>query len=196
MLSRLAQLTFTISTAVVVASCSPKPIDLVKAYERAYNSDDLDSLMTLFAQDATFEVVGQFAFKEMKQIRDIAGYDFALNIHMTISGFTAKSDTVLCTLAETNDWLKAAGIGQATYSAMFVFDQGLIRLIRAESTPETEKAFNGVLSPLLEWASEHRPEQLAEMMPEGRFVYNAENAKRSLALLREWKQATKSEEDL
>ncbi len=53
-----------------------------------------------------------------------------------------------------------------------------------------------MLTPLLEWASEHKPEQLAEMMPEGKFAYHAENAEKSLALLREWKEATKSEEDL
>jgi len=31
------------------------------------------------------------------------------------------------------------------------------------------------------------------MMPEGKFVYNAENAKKSLVLLREWQDATKSQ---
>lgn len=181
--------------AVVIASCSPEPtpVDLVRAYQNAYNSHDLEKLLSLFAEDATFEVVGQFVFKGKENVRRVAEHDFALNIHMSIRGPTIKGDTIFCGLTETNDWLKTAGIGEAHYTGWFVFEAGLIKLIRGQSTPETDKAFSEVLNPLIEWASKERPEQLAEMMPEGKFVYNAENAKKSLALLRQWQEATKSE---
>jgi hypothetical protein len=192
-LNKLGLFSLLILLAATIISCSPKPVDLVKAYQGAYNSHDLDGLMSLFTDDAAFEVVGQFVLKGKEDVRRVAEYDSALNIHMTISQFTTRGDTVWCHLAETNDWLKTAGIGEATYSAMFVIEDGLIKLIRGESTPEIDKALNQVLEPLLEWASKERPEQLAEMTPEGKFAYNAENAKKSLALLREWQEATKSQ---
>jgi len=181
--------------AVVIASCSPKPspVDLVKAYQNAYNSHDLERLVSLFAEDATFEVVGQFVFKGKEDIRRVAEHDFALNIHISIGGPSIKGDTIFCGLIETNDWLKTAGIVEARYTGWFVFEGGLIKLIEGKATPETDTAFSQVLNPLMEWASQERPEQLAQMMPEGKFVYNAENAKKSLALLRQWQEATRSE---
>jgi limonene-1,2-epoxide hydrolase len=181
--------------AVVIASCSPKPspVELVMAYENAYNSYDLERLLSLFAEDAAFEIVGQFVFKGKEEIRRVAEYDSVLNIHMSIIRFATKNNTVSCELVETNDWLKTSGIGEARYTGKFVFEEGLIKLIEGKPAPETEQAFNQVLSPLMEWASKERPEQVAEIMPEGKFVYNAENATKSLALLHEWQEATKSE---
>ena len=181
--------------AIVIASCSPKPspVELVMAYEDAYNSYDLDRVLSLFAEDAAFEVVGQFVCQGKEDIRRVAEYDSVLNIHMSIIKFATKDNTVSCELVETNDWLKTSGIGEARYTGKFVFEEGLIKLIQGKPAPETEQAFNQVLNPLMEWASKERPEQLARMMPEGKFVYSAENAKKSLALLREWQETTKSE---
>ncbi|NIN00544.1 MAG: hypothetical protein GTO24_21410 [candidate division Zixibacteria bacterium] len=195
-LSRLVLLLLVLSVALFITSCSPKPVDLVKAYGHAYNSHDLAELLPLFAEDATFDLMGQFVLKGKEDIRNVAEYDFALHIHMTIDQVVQKGDTVFCELIEMNDWLEVSKIDEAFYSAQFVVERGLIKHIRGTPTPETEKAFEEVLTPLLKWASEHKPEQLAEMMPEGKFVYNAENAEKSLAILREWKQAAKSQEDL
>jgi hypothetical protein len=180
----------------VLLSCSPKPVDLVKLYELAYNNHDLGELLPLFAEDATFELTGQFTLKGKEDIRRMAEYDFALHIHMTIDNLIPKCDTVLCEVIEMNDWLEAAGIDEAFYTGRFVFEDGLIKHIKGSPTPETDKAFQEVLVPLMEWASKERPEQLAEMMPEGKFVYNAQNAEKSLALLREWREASKPQEEL
>ncbi|MFQ6088007.1 MAG: nuclear transport factor 2 family protein [Candidatus Methanofastidiosia archaeon] len=166
-------------------------LEPVKAYEKAYNSHDFKRIMSLYAEDATFEVVGQFVLKGKEKIRDITEYDIALNIHMSFGGCITKGDKVICELAETNDWLKTASIIEAHYTAKFVFSEGLIKLIRAEATPETKQAFNHVLNPLMEWAYKERPQQLTEMMPEGEFVYSTESAKRWLVLLREWQEAIK-----
>lgn len=165
---------------------TPKLKNRVKVYEKAYNSHNLERIMSLYAENATFEVVGQFVLKSKEQIRDLTEYDIALNIHMYISEYIAKGDTIICKLAETNDWLKTAGIKKAHYSMKLVFSNGLIKLLRAKATSETNQAFSQMFNPLTEWASKERPLRLAEMMPAGRFVYNSENAKKALALLQEW----------
>jgi hypothetical protein len=165
---------------------------VVIAYQHAYNSHDLGELLPLFAEDVIFEVPGHFSLKGKDEVRLVAEYDFALHIHMTLDRFSTNRDTVFCELIEMNDWLEAAGIDEAYYKGKFVMGKGLIRYIRGEATPQTQKAFQDVLDPLLEWASKARPEQLAEMMPDGKFVYNAENAKRSLALLKEWRETIES----
>jgi hypothetical protein len=183
-------LTSGLLLCIAVASCSRKPLDVVKAYQHAYNSHDIGQLLPLIAEDATFQVPGHFDLKGKNDVGLVAEYDFALHIHMTLDRFATRGDTVFCELVEMNDWLEAAGIDKAYYEGKFVIGNGLIRHIRGEATPETEKAFDQVLNPLLQWASRERSEQLAEMMPEGEFVYNAENAKKSLVLLKEWQEAT------
>ncbi len=195
LLNRVVMLTLMLLLSIVIASCSPKPLDLVRAYEHAYNSHDLDELLPLYAEDAVFEVKGQFVLKGKEEIRRIAEYGFALHIHMTIDSLTSKGDTVFCELIQMNDWLEATGIDEAFYTGRFVFQKGLIKHIKGTPTPETEKAFQEVLIPLLEWASKERPEQLAEMMPEGKFVYNAENAQKYLVLLQQWQEATEPDSD-
>jgi ketosteroid isomerase-like protein len=189
-------LPLTLLLFMVLLSCSPKPMDLVMKYQHAYNSHDLGQLLPLFAEDATFEVVGTFGLKGKDDIRQVAEYDFALHIHMTIDRMTSRGDTVFCELIEMNDWLEAAEIEEAFYTARFIFEKNLIKHIKGTPTPETEKVFQDVLTPLMEWASKEKPERLVEMMPEGKFIYNADNASKSLALLREWREAGKPSEDL
>jgi hypothetical protein len=172
---------------LLVLSCSSKPTAIVKSYVEAYNARDLERLLSLHSENVTFEVVGQVSIQGKEKVRDLAEYDFALNITMSLGECRTRGDSVMCELAETNDWLKATGIEEAHYSVTFVVGDGLIESIRAQQVPETAQAFKEVLGPLLEWASEHRPQQVAEMMPEGEFIYNAENARKSLLLLREWK---------
>jgi hypothetical protein len=185
-------LTLMLLLSTLIASCSPKPLDVVKAYQHAYNSHDLGEVLPLLTEDATFQVPGLFDLEGKRDIRLAAEYDFALHIHMTLDRFSTKRDTVFCELIEMNDWLEAAGIDEAYYEGKFVIGRGLIKHISAVATPETEKAFQDVLNPLLEWASKERPEQLAQMMPEGKFIYNADSAKRSLALLKEWRETIES----
>jgi hypothetical protein len=174
--------------ALLALSCSPKPTSVIQSYEEAYNGHDLEKLLSLCAQNVSFEKVGQISLQGHKPFGDLAEHDFALNVQMTFSQYSTRGDSVICQLVEVNDWLKTAGIGQARYSVTFVVKDGLIESIRAEQTAETERVFKRVLGPLTKWVSNERPEALAEMMPQGAFVYNAENAKKNLSLLREWKQ--------
>jgi len=176
---------------LIVFSCSKSPSDLTKRYAETYNTHNVKKIGSLYADDAVFKVVEQFSLNGKDQIRNITRYDSVLNIHMSISNIKMHEDTAFCNLTETNDWLKTAEIGEAYYTVKFVFHNGLIRQLQAEAKPETQQAFNQVLSHLMKWASENKATILTEMMPEGRFIYNAENARKSLALLRSWKDSLK-----
>jgi hypothetical protein len=182
---------FIILLLATVFSCSPNPTDLAKRYPKIYNTHNVKEIVSLYTDDAVFKVVGQFSLNGKDQIRNITRYDSVLNIHMSIGIIKTYKDTAFCNLTETNDWLKTAEIGEAYYTVKFVFHNGLIRQLQAEAKPETQQAFNQVLSHLMKWASENKATILTEMMPEGRFIYNAENARKTLALLRAWKESTK-----
>ena len=172
-------------------ACAPDPAGLAKRFFATYNTHHVNNIVALFADNAVWELSGKLTLTGKDTIRLLTQYDSVLNTHMVFSNITEKGDTVSCDLAETNDWYKAAGIDEAYYSMKLVFHKGLITLLQADQDPGTEKAVGQVLLPLMDWAYENRKKELADMMAGGKFIYNAENAKRSLALLRDWKQSVK-----
>lgn len=168
-------------------ACSPDNIELTQQYPIVYNTHNVNNIVKLYSDDAVFEVAGQFKLIGKNKIRDITKYDSVLNIQMHISNPRASGDTVWFDLSETNDWLRISEIGQANYSVYFIFENGLIKKISASGKGETQQAFQRVFSSLLPWAEENKGQILSEMMPEGRFLYNTENARKTLELLRSWK---------
>ena len=178
----------TIQFCMIWFYCSPDLLDLVKRYPEVYNTHDVEKIVSLYAADAVFEVVGQVSLQGINQIRDITQYDSVLNIHMSIGDLQRHGDTVFCRLTETNDWLKVAEIDIAYYLAAFVFKKRFITYISAKAEPKTAEAFRQVLTPLMKWARVEKPDILREMMPEGKFNYNALNAGKTLALLKTWKE--------
>jgi len=174
-----------------IFSCSENLTQLTQRYPTLYNTHNVNDIVNLYADDAVFEVAGQFSLNGKNQIRDITKYDSVLNIKMSVSNIETFGDSVFCNLSETNDWLQTAEIGEAHYSVIFVFKDGLISKISASANPETAKAFNNVLTPLLIWAKENKSDLLTEMMPGSKFIYNAENAIKTLTLLTEWKESTR-----
>jgi hypothetical protein len=176
---------------ILIFSCSSNLTQLAQNYPTVYNTHNVNDIVNLYADDAVFEVIGQFSLNGKDQIRDITKYDSVLNIKMFVSNIETVRDSVFCDLAETNDWLQIAEIDEAHYSVIFVFKDGCISKISASAKPETAHAFNNVLTPLMIWAKENRSDLLNEMMPEGKFIYNAENASKTLAMLTEWKESTK-----
>jgi len=172
----------------MVLSCSPRLEERVKAFERAYNERDVEKVMSFYAEDAVHAVPGVFVAQGSEELRALTEHDAVLNTRLSLGECRTVGDTVRCELTFSSDWTTAAGIRQVRYSAAFVFSDGLIKEFVTEVSPEGAQAFSNVFNPFLAWASAEKPEQVREMMPEGEFVYSAQNAKRSLALLREWQQ--------
>jgi limonene-1,2-epoxide hydrolase len=169
-------------------ACSPRPADVVKSYTEAYNGGDLDNVVSLYSEDATFETPGLFSLRGREQLRQLAEYDMALNLYMDVGEVETRGDSVICQLEETSDWIETADIGEAYFTAQFVVRQGRILSVLVKFTPESDRAYRRVMMPLMAWARTNVPDRLSEMMPGGVFVYNADNARKYLLLLREWKQ--------
>jgi len=172
----------------LILACGQKPADVITAYQEAVNAGDIDRVMSLYADEARFQVPGLFDLQGPEALRGLAQYDRVLNTVLEFSRMEIRGDTVYCQAKETNDWIETADIGEFYYEGVIVVRRGRIETIEASFTPETDRAFRRVMMPLMEWARTERPEELAELMPQGEFLYNAENAKKNLSLLREFKQ--------
>ncbi len=108
---------------------------------------------------------------------------------MTISDIKVIEDTVTFKLKEGNDWFRLAGIEFMYYEpCKMIFQDGLIKEIKAEGTQESIMAFKEVWPSIYQWMSEERNEELSELISEGEFVYNSENAQKWLSLLKEWQE--------
>jgi hypothetical protein len=167
--------------------CTPDPIEILRYYAKVNNTHDVEKIVSLYAEDAIFEVDGLVSLKGINQIRDITRYDSVLNVQIIIDNIRRQADTVYCHLSETNDWLKVSEIDTAFYTVAFVFEKGLIKSINAKIEPKTAEAFRQVLSSFMTWAKVEKPKILQEMMPEGKFIYTAVNAGKNLELLKTWK---------
>lgn len=185
--SRLVLSFFMIATLAWIMSCGTKLEDKVKAFEETYNSHDVEKIMSFYADDAVHEGPGTFLLKGKKELRDLAEYDKTMNFRLSFKQCTVKADTITCELTVTDDWTRTAGIQKVTYSSKIVFRDGLIKQWITVPTPESAQEINNLVRSLIEYASKEKPQLLKEMMPEGKFIYNAENARKLLALEREWK---------
>lgn len=177
---------------LVLFSCAPQPSEILRAYVEANNAHDVDRVMALYTDDIRFENVGVWVKQGKEEVRTIAEWDAKTHIHMTVSDITVRKDTVTFRLIETNDWLKNAGVDEWRWEAYVITKNGLIKEIRAALTEESAKIFIPVYQSIIRWMSEERPEELAELMPDGEFLYEEGAAKKWLVLLQEWREATQS----
>lgn len=177
----------------MVLSCSINLEERVRAYEQAYNRHDFNGIMSFYADDAQFTVVGAFNKTGIEQIRTITEWDTTVKVHMSISNIAVQGDTVTFKLVESNEWWRLAGIDTVTYyPCTIIFSNGLIKSIKAEATKESLAAINKVLPGIFSWVAKVRSEEYAEVMPGGEFIYTAESAEKWLELLKDWRAATVS----
>ena len=171
----------------MLISCSPDLMDLIKAYEKAYNNHDLEGLMSLYTEEVRFEVIGSFVKYGKEEVRKLTEYDFAVNVHMDISDIRIDWDTVIFRLTESNDWFRLAGVDELVYEPnKVVFKDGLIKEIKSEITKDSAIALGKAWNDLMGWATKEKTKELSDLMPEGEFIYNKNTAKKWLELLKEW----------
>lgn len=184
---------FFVICIFMVLSCSINLEERVRAYEQVYNSHDFNGIMSFYADDAQFTVVGAFNKTGIEQIRTITEWDTTVKVHMSISDIAVQGDTVTFKLVESNEWWRLAGIDTVTYyPCTIIFSNGLIKSIKAEATKESLAAINKVLPGIFSWVAKERSEEYAEVMPGGEFIYTAESAEKWLELLKDWRAATVS----
>lgn len=189
----VAYLFYMVLMAVIFQSCStPTLEDQVKTYELAHNHHDIEKVMTLYADDITFEIVGAWMRTGKEQVRGLTEWDSVTNSHMIISNIEVNEDTVTFNLKEANDWFRLAGIELMFYEpCRMVFSDGLIKELKAETTRESIVAFQEAWPPVYQWIAEARSEELSRLMFQGEFIYNAENAEKWISLLKEYNQVSK-----
>jgi hypothetical protein len=177
---------------VLLVSCGPDLAEYVRAYEATYNAHDTEKLMSFYDDDIRFEIVGVWVKSGKQAMRELAEWDRATNLRMTISDISVSGNSVTCKLVETNDWWKLAGIGEVLYEpCIMVFRNSLMTEMQAKMASSSVEAYMKAWSAIHKWASQNRSEALAELLPDGQFIYGEGPARKWLELLREWRASLK-----
>ncbi|WP_297691024.1 hypothetical protein [uncultured Eudoraea sp.] len=152
------------------------------------NHHDVEKIMTMFTEDATFEIVGLSKFSGKEQVRIIYEYDVGVNTNLQFINFKSDGDTVHCQILERNDRLDAIGISELKYSScIFTFKNVLIQSIAAEVPADFVEHNIKIFKKFIPWITENHPDEYSRMFTsEGRFIYNCENGRDVVPLLRKW----------
>lgn len=195
--SRIRSITVISLAICLIIGCARQPSTetIVENYRVALNSHNVDELMQVYSDDIRFEIPSMRMMLSGKDaLREIAEYDSVLNTIMTLSNIRITGDSVLCEITETNDWMNAAGFSSAHYSqAVFVVKGGKISYIGAVISDSSAKYFRNTLQSFMPWGNDNYPDDMAEMMPEGDFIFSAKSGETIIRLLREWRAGSERE---
>jgi hypothetical protein len=176
-----------------IGSCSRQlsPLEIVKSYEVACNSSDIESLLSLFEDDATVEFIGMGpVVRGLLWIRGKAEYDSTLHTRLELTVKRKELGTVYCSAKETNDWAKTVGISMLVYSQFDLeIKSGKIFSISALLSDSSIVRINEVMTEVVPWAQTNRPRLFTEAFSEGEFSFNTASARATLSLLADWRKS-------
>lgn len=169
-------------------------IHLVESFQEVVNRHDVDEILKRFAEDGEFEIVGQSKLIGKQEIRNIFDYDVGVNTKLEFINCRSEGDKVHCQILEQNDRLDAIGIRELKYdSCVFVFTDGLIQSFTAVIQSESMHHIMQTWQKFLPWIRKNYPDEYSRMFTsEGRFIYNRENGRDVVPLLREWRSFKKN----
>ena len=175
---------------LLTTSCNQKLEERIQAYLESHNNGDVETEMSLFAENPKFEIVDQWSREGQEDLRALIGTDAALHSHLTIKDIKVSKNKVTCGLEERNDWLKLAGVDPLHYEFReFTFEKDLIKEIRSKQVDEDIKALEKFRDDFGEWAFENRKEEMAVLRRQS--VITKDNIGKWLDLMREWREEMK-----
>jgi hypothetical protein len=121
---------------------TPGPLDIVKAYETAFNKHDLTNLMALQTETVVFrKPEWNEDHLSYDQVKHAYGFYFGANTEIHLSGCQAENGTVTCQIAYAEDCLRTSGSKEYTLNAVFTFEAGKIKSVVWNDPATDSKAF-------------------------------------------------------
>ncbi len=118
-----------------------KPKEVVRLYLVRHNAHDVDGVMTLFAEEARFEMPGRFIRCGKEEIRQTEEWEAAVHDHLRTGELVEADAEVSFRAFEANDWLRAAGVDELRYTSMTVeVRDGRITCLTAAMAPDSYNA--------------------------------------------------------
>lgn len=159
----------------------------VERFVEGFGQRRSSRLLGLFTSEPGIEIAGLGAVAQGRaEISDFLAYGQAVRSRLKLLELRMEAESVFCRLEESNTWLELLGCSPLQYQAVFLLEDGKINrmLLRLEPTSRAELIGKGLQ--FFNWLKHQEPQLLIQLMPDGRFRFNAENGSRLLELIRSW----------
>ncbi len=165
--------------------------DQFEGYIQAVNDHDIDRVMGFLADDFQLHFTEYEMTLSKAQMRDVLGWDKGVNGKVSYDQLKMEADSITGIFTERNEFFKLLGIDSLRAEVKYRFDNsGLISVQTYRALPD-QPSFQNELEPAVEWARKNRPDEIAEIYPQDQINFNEEMGRRWVALLKEWRQATR-----
>jgi len=175
----------------------PPPADglgLLDRYLAAYLAGDVDALLRLHTGDAMFTVQGEPGRQGWESLRDLYEWNAALAGQLEFTDVDVDGELIrIASVAERNRLLGGLGVEEVHYrpGTRFKLRGQLVQGIYLPGLDEASRqAVDAAFEPVIAWLRTSDPATLEQLMPDGEFRYDAENAARWLEVVSAWRAAT------
>lgn len=179
--------------ALVGCTSSQDPAAFVERYVQLHAARDVDALLALHAPDAEFVIPGQDPIRGSAALRDLLEWDAVLESKLTMSGVRAEGDSILIdSVVERNKWFQALGLSEARFrpgTTMVLRDGRIVGVYPAGFDVDTQRRFIERFEVLAQWLHENRQDALEQLLPGGKFRYDAASARLWLEVFAEWQSS-------
>jgi hypothetical protein len=174
--------------SILLFTCSDQFSQRITVIKHAFNSKDINNTIARYYTDDITFIVDDLRNQGKESLRGVAAWDSVINTRLSFSDFRMAGDTIFCKCVEENEINKLLGLELGYFDpVIFIFQEGLIKYVKFQSTPESHKAEVLAVSSFRNWLYPERYDQLLKLMINGQFVLNANSARGYLELVREWR---------
>jgi len=177
---------------IIFTSCTSKLEDKIKLLEEKHNKHEIDKVVSLYADDAKFVLVGGWVAKGKDKLIERFNWDFAINGSLKFYDYKTINDTVICKVEERNDFFQMLDIDVVKYDySKFIFEDNIIKEVRAKLNQESNDLIENSMSSFIFWVSSEKPDELDSLKLNGNFLFTSEKSEKWLKLLKAYKDKLK-----
>lgn len=177
----------TISILLIFGCTVQNGGEIIRSYEKAHNSHDVEKVLSFYSDDIEFELKGIWIKSGIDEIRTLAEWDAALNSNLKFESIITKNDTVFCKVIENNDWFRAVNIVDLVHDpTVFIIQDGKIKKIIAYPSEKTGMEIQTVIGSIYQWSDRVKDNTIYNLIPDGEFIYSGEAARKWLDLFKKW----------
>lgn len=141
--------------------------DLIKTFENAYNQHDVQGLMALLTNDATYDEINWgVSDSTLKDIQKRHEFYFGQNYKIYLSDCKASSGSVTCKMAESDDCVSASGINLYRGEALFMLQNNKIRGYQwtNDNSDDQNQFYTFLVEKYLPWMQIHYATDYGQLM--------------------------------
>jgi hypothetical protein len=164
---------------------------IVQQYLEAYNSHDVDRIMSFYTDDARFEEEGFLSREGFNELRIKAQWDKATNSSLEVRRLDTNGSVVTGRGVEFSQYYTAAGLPQYNYETItFTFQGTKIKEIKVVPESDSVNNFTNALGQFVVWGSNPQHGMDMNKLKEGgTWAYTANTAPHWISMLNQWRQA-------